>query len=172
MRFIKVPSMATREKRARRVFFFQGRKICNLEERSFGTLGKGERLIKTVFQMSYPALAMQSIYCQISNTRRTNIQNFLMFRVSSFSCLCPSYWCQLLGREWRCSWSCADRRCFNYIWVINDFIARWSVTYIRDLTVHVIELMDQFIAPRSMLCKSSMHLPCPSRLHSIVTGCV
>ena len=27
------------------------------------------------------------------------------------------------GWEWRCSWSSADRRCSNYIWVINNFIA-------------------------------------------------
>ena len=25
--------------------------------------------------------------------------------------------------EWRCSWSSADRRCSNYIWVINNLIA-------------------------------------------------
>ena len=30
--------------------------------------------------------------------------------------------CQGLNREWRCSWSSADRRCSNYIWVINDYI--------------------------------------------------
>ena len=34
--------------------------------------------------------------------------------------------------EWRCSWSSADRRCSNYIWVIINLI---SVPYIRDLTV-------------------------------------
>ena len=26
-------------------------------------------------------------------------------------------------RDWRCSWSSADRRCSSYIWVINNFIA-------------------------------------------------
>ena len=26
-------------------------------------------------------------------------------------------------REWRCSWSSADRRCSNYIWVIGEFNA-------------------------------------------------
>ena len=26
-------------------------------------------------------------------------------------------------REWRCSWSSADRRCSNYLWVITNFIA-------------------------------------------------
>ena len=37
--------------------------------------------------------------------------------------------------EWRCSWSSADRRCSNYIWVLNNFIAYQGATYIRDLTV-------------------------------------
>ena len=32
-------------------------------------------------------------------------------------------WSQVLSREWRYSWSSADRRCSNYIWVINNFIA-------------------------------------------------
>ena len=54
-----------------------------------------------------------------------------MFLVSSCSCLCPIQW----SREWRCSWSSADRRCSNYIWVINNFIAYQGATYIRDLTV-------------------------------------
>ena len=36
----------------------------------------------------------------------------------SCSCLCPVHWRQVLSWEWRCSWSSADRRCSNYIWVI------------------------------------------------------
>ena len=34
----------------------------------------------------------------------------------------------------RCSWSSTDRRCSNYIWVINTFIAYYGATYIRGLT--------------------------------------
>ena len=41
----------------------------------------------------------------------------------------------MLSREWRCSWSSADRRCSNYIWVIDNFIAYWGASYIRDFTV-------------------------------------
>ena len=37
--------------------------------------------------------------------------------------------------DWRCSWSSADMRCSNYIWVINNFIDYWGVTYIRGLMV-------------------------------------
>ena len=51
------------------------------------------------------------------------------------SCLCPIHWSQVLSREWKCSWSSADRRCSNYIWVINNFIAYEGATYIRCLTV-------------------------------------
>ena len=32
--------------------------------------------------------------------------------------------------EWRCSWSSADRRCSNYIWVSNIFIAYRGTSYI------------------------------------------
>ena len=44
----------------------------------------------------------------------------------------------LLSREWGCNWSSADRRCSNYIWVINNLIANWGASYIRDLTVSFI----------------------------------
>ena len=33
---------------------------------------------------------------------------------SACSCLCLIHWIQVLSREWRCSWSSTDRRCFNY----------------------------------------------------------
>ena len=63
-----------------------------------------------------------------------------MFLVSSCSCLCPIHWSQMLSWEWRCSWSSADRRCTNYIWVINNFIAYWGAPYIRDFTVIICDL--------------------------------
>ena len=59
-----------------------------------------------------------------------------MFLVPACSCLCTIYWSQVLSGEWRCSWSSADRRCSNYIWVINNSIAYESASYIRDLMVH------------------------------------
>ena len=37
----------------------------------------------------------------------------------------------MLSREWRRSWSSADRQCSNYIWMINKFIAYQDVSYIR-----------------------------------------
>ena len=43
--------------------------------------------------------------------------------VLSCGCLCRIPWSQMLSREWRCSWSSADRRCSNYIWVIDNVIA-------------------------------------------------
>ena len=43
--------------------------------------------------------------------------------VAFCSCVSPIHWNHVLGREWRCSWSRADRRCSNHIWVINKFIA-------------------------------------------------
>ena len=58
-----------------------------------------------------------------------------MFLVSSCSCLCPIHWSQMSSWEWRCRWSSADRRCSNYIWAINNFIAYQGGSYIRDFTV-------------------------------------
>ena len=59
-----------------------------------------------------------------------------MFLVSACSCLCAIYWSQVLSGEWKCIWSSADRRCSNYIWVINNLIAYKRASYIRDLTVY------------------------------------
>ena len=68
-----------------------------------------------------------------------------MFLVSSCSCLCPIHWSQVLSREWRCSWSSADRRCCNYIWVINNCIAYYRVRVI--LEVHSITIDVFFVSP-------------------------
>ena len=73
-------------------------------------------------------------YRKISKIRRTKYQT-QMFLVSSCSWLCPIQWSQVLSREWRCSWSSADRRCSNYIWVIDNCIAYQGASYIRDLMV-------------------------------------
>ena len=60
-----------------------------------------------------------------------------MFLVLSCSCLCPIQWSQMLSWEWRCSWSSADRRCSNYIWAINNFIAYQGAAYIRGFTIYI-----------------------------------
>ena len=51
-----------------------------------------------------------------------------MLLVSSCRCLFPIRWSHVLSWEWRCSWSSADRRCSDYIWVINNLIAYWSAS--------------------------------------------
>ena len=73
-------------------------------------------------------------YCQFSNIRRTKSQNINVSRLV-LQLLCPIHWSQMLSWEWKCSWSSADRRCSNYIWVINNFIAYQGTSYIRDFTV-------------------------------------
>ena len=67
-----------------------------------------------------------------------------MFLVSSRSCLCPIHWGYVLGREWRSSWSSADRRCSNYIWVIKNVIAYLGATNIRDFTVRILEILNSW----------------------------
>ena len=41
----------------------------------------------------------------------------------------------MLGQVWRCSWSSVDKRYYNYIWVIQKFIAYYGATYIRGFKV-------------------------------------
>ena len=45
------------------------------------------------------------------------------------------HWSQVLSREWRCRWSSTDRRCSNYIWVINNFSTYSCAPHIRGLTI-------------------------------------
>ena len=59
-------------------------------------------------------------YRHSSSISCTKNKNFNV-HVSNCSCLGPIHWSQVLSREWR--WSSADRRYFNYIWVISKFIA-------------------------------------------------
>ena len=82
--------------------------------------------------MSSDKNKIKMFYCKVSNIRHTKYQNLI---VSRLGCLCAIYWSQVLSGEWRCSWSSANRRCSNYIWVINNLIAYQTVPYIRDLTV-------------------------------------
>ena len=60
-----------------------------------------------------------------------------MFLISSCSCLCLIHWSQVLNWEWGCSWSSAGRRCSNYIWVINNFVAYYGAPHIKGMTVYV-----------------------------------
>ena len=73
-----------------------------------------------------------------------------MFLVSSHSCLCPIQWRHLLSREWRCSWSSADRRCSNCIWVIDNFIVYKGAIYIRDLTVIGTTILVHYLEVKSL----------------------
>ena len=59
-----------------------------------------------------------------------------MCLASSCGCLCPTHWSQVFSREWRCSWSSAGRRCFSYIWVINNQFRCLLMSYIRGLTIY------------------------------------
>ena len=72
-------------------------------------------------------------YREVSNISRTKSQH-LKILVLSFGCLWRIPWSQMLSREWRCSWSSADRRCSNNIWVIDNFITYWDASYIRGFT--------------------------------------
>ena len=100
--------------------------------------GESWQWYSVVISLHCPFFAskISPIYRKVSNiscTKSPNLNNLIL----SCSCLCPIHWTQVLSREWRCSWSSTDRRCSNYIWVINNFIAFSGAAYIRDLTVYL-----------------------------------
>ena len=64
--------------------------------------------------------------------------------MTSCRCPCPIYWSHVLSREWRCSWSSADRRCSNNIWVINNYISYYGAAYIRHLMVVYLSMVHTF----------------------------
>ena len=78
-----------------------------------------------------------------------------MYLVSSCNCLCAVYWSHVLSREWRCSWSSADRQCSNYIWVNSNLIVYKGASYIRDLTVL---FPCQYSHPSPCLHKEVLHI--------------
>ena len=91
---------------------------------------------QTGIMRNYPGTYGNLTSCQTSYIRHAPNPKTQMFLISSCSRLCPIHWSQVLSWEWRCSWSSTDRRCSNYIWVINSFNAYSGVPYIRGFTVH------------------------------------
>ena len=66
----------------------------------------------------------------------------------------------MLSREWRCICSSTDRRCSNYIWVINNFIAYWGAAYIRGLTLNdaiTMTLYESQITRDTTVCWTCVH---------------
>ena len=60
----------------------------------------------------------------------------------------------MFSREWRCSWSSADRRCSNNIWEIDNFIAYLGASYIRGFMVipimnELLHVLDASFEPRT-----------------------
>ena len=74
------------------------------------------------------------IYRKISNISHTKSLHLNNSRLVLHLSL-PNPLKPVVSREWRCSWSSADRWCSNYISVIHKFIAYLGVAYIRGLTV-------------------------------------
>ena len=105
-------------------------------------------------------------YHKTSGISRTKY-HILNVLVASCSCLRPFQWSQLLSWEWRCSWSSADRRCSNYIWVINNFIAYQGATYIRGFTVLPLLKVDRDLHSMSEAIfadLSTIDIPCTNCL--------
>ena len=84
--------------------------------------------------LSSSSPAKAKYYHKLSNISYTKSQNW-NFLISSCSCLHAIYWSRVLSQERRCSLISLDRRCSNYIWVINDWIINKGATYIRRLMI-------------------------------------
>ena len=84
--------------------------------------------------LSFPGPWYVYMYRKISNIICKKSQNLNDSRLV-LQLFCSLHWSQVLSLEWRCSWSSANRRCSNYIWVSNNFIAYSGVSYIICLTV-------------------------------------
>ena len=56
----------------------------------------------------------------------------------SCSCLWPIHWSQVLSRDWGCSWSGANKRCYNYIWMIYNVIVYYGASYIMGLMLGLV----------------------------------
>ena len=86
-------------------------------------------------------------YRQVSNVRCTKLQHLKDSRTVLYShgCLCRIPWSQMLSQEWRCSWSSANRRCSNYIWVIDNFIAYWGTFCIGGFTVYAVLVVTTLV---------------------------
>ena len=96
-------------------------------------------------------------HCKTSGISRTKSQNLngscIPLQLSSL------HWSQVLIWEWRCSWSSADRRCSNYIWVTNNLIAYTDATYIRGFTVLVFaSLSHLYISKIVIISFMKIHL--------------
>ena len=87
-----------------------------------------------------------------------------MILVSSSSCLCPIHWSLVLSREWRYSWSSADRRCSNYIWVIMNLITYQGASYIRGLMVppseHMMQKLHHYVETTLFWRKNDITVQC------------
>ena len=111
-------------------------------------------------------------YCKLSNISGTKSPNLTVSRLVLQLSLCPIQWSQVLSREWRCSWSSADRRCSNYIWVIDNFIAYQGATYIRDLTVCFIIITHQWLVTFYCLLRCDLYQRLDGMFHNHHTSVI
>ena len=94
-------------------------------------------------------------YLQFSNISLTQSHNInvsgLILQLSLPNPLKPG-----ISWEWRCSWSSADRRCSNYIWVINNFIA--YLVFYSSSTLLWSHHQSVWMAIHTRLCDSLLRI--------------
>ena len=106
-----------------------------------------------------------SHYRQTSNMSRTNYQNLnKCVSFSSCSYLCPIHWNQVLSREWRCSWSSADRQC---ICVITNFETKITIKSGKsfEMILHTKQKYVSFSYVKTYLLPRGVYCILNSKIH-------
>ena len=94
-----------------------------------------DKPLSEAMMFQFAELPLDRDYRKTSSISRTKSQNLIVSNLVVLLSLLNPLKPGVKSREWRCSWSSADRRCSNYIWVVDNFIAYQGVTYIRGFTV-------------------------------------
>ena len=81
--------------------------------RNHGPQGEMEEFFKAQSPNTYYRLSSWTrASCEVTVKYKTHqIPTLKRFSYCLCDCLCRIPWSQMLSREWRCSWSSADRRC-------------------------------------------------------------
>ena len=103
-------------------------------------LNKMNDIVKTLFSNSFRRMSHLLCPCDLDDDERIT-NNYLnqSYRKNLWYKQMPKLKCfssrlAVVFAHWSCSWSSTDRRCSNYIYLINNFIIYCGVPYIRGLT--------------------------------------
>ena len=102
-------------------YYQKQRAVCPQSLRNYTFCGRAAcRRSCAKYAIKYNSICIANQWVTIEYILSSVLQQIP--KLKCFAVVCPIHWSQVLSREWRCSWSNADRRCSNYIRMINNFI--------------------------------------------------